>query len=378
MKALHHLPLLTLLAALTLAIPTQAQQYTYPERVPSYLINSGNFQFAGLIRNTERNVTGSATVSRHPNIATSAAHVTFDYSVPLSNNRFYIRHHSGPLPAVDYGTLLRGYWYWTSYRGTNSNADFSRDFIAYYNYSPLANGGHAGTWSSDSTTSHPLNRFYSKEMIGYPVTDAYYMNVTSFYSRFYRRYNHLFFDNTSTARSGMSGGGAFVYNNGWYQAGVIVSGITGYTGAGVRAFNNASHSLTSSAIRSAEAGPPTYGSFSNPDILPIRDASTVWTTKQIEVFGMPSRVRQLNVSILVDHPYPQDLQIKIRAPGGRTRMIFNRPAQFSGPLSIDESDFTSGFSGVLANGVWRISVRDRAREDVGVLSSTSLTIGATY
>jgi subtilisin-like proprotein convertase family protein len=378
MKALPHLPLLILLAALTLVSPTQAQQYTYPDRVPSYLINSGNFQFAGLIRNTERNVTGSATVTRHPNIATSAAHVTFDYSVPLSNNRFYLRHHSGSLPSVASGTLLRGYWYWTSYRGTNSAADFSRDFIAYYNYSSLANGGHAGWWYSDSTTSHPLNRFYSKEMIGYPGTDAYYMNVTSFYSRFYRRYNHYFFDNTSTVRSGMSGGGAFVYNNGWYQAGVIVSGITGYTGAGVRAFNKASHSLTSSAIRSAEAGAPSYGSFSNNDVLSIRDASTVWTTKRIEVFGLPSRVRQINLSMLVDHTYPQDLQIKIQSPSGRTRLIFNRFPQTTGPLFIDESDFTSGFSGVRANGIWRVSVRDRAREDVGFIRDTRLTIGATY
>lgn len=369
---------LALLAAAPFTPSAHAQNYTYPDRVPSYLVNTSNFKWAGLIRNTERNVTGSATVTRHPRIATSAAHVTFDYSVPLSNNRFYLRHHSGSLPTISSGTLLRGYWYWTRYRGTNSAADFSRDFIAYYNYSDLAFGGNAGWWYSNSTTRHPLNRYFSKEMIGYPGSDAYYMNVTSFYSRFYRRYNHYFFDNTSTVRAGMSGGGAFVYSDGWYQAGVIVSGTPGYTGAGVRAFNKASHSLTSSAIRSAEAGAPTYGTFFNNDILAVRDYSTVWTTKRIEVSGLPSRVRQLNVYAYLDHTYPQDLQIKVRSPSGRTRMIFNRAPQTSGPLIIDQSDFTSGFSGVRANGVWRISVRDRARDDVGFLRNTSITIGATY
>jgi len=382
-KLLHSKPsaaALTVAGVWLLFHQSAVAQYSYAQRISPSWLAIDHFQWSGLLSNVDRGVTGSATVCRHAKIAVSAAHVTFDGSYPRSNNRFYRQYHSGSNPSLTGGVRLRGYWYWSSYRGIITNADFNRDFVVFYNYDLLTGGGHAGWWWSNSRTSHPLNRKLDKEIVGYPGVDAYYMNVTGpFSTRYRRQHGHYFFNTMATAGPGMSGGGVHVRNSGsWYQAGVHVSGNRGYTGAGVRALNRSAFRLMSTAIRSAEAGAPVYNSFSDFERMPIPDNRRRWTTKRIHVTGLPTRVRRLEVSVFVEHPYPRDLQVVVRAPNGRTRRVFNRGSLSPPDLVINAADFSSGFHGVRANGLWRVSARDRAPFDVGDFVSATLRIGATY
>lgn len=369
----------SLISFIALAAGLQVQAgTTTPSRVSTSQFGNNPYYYSGVVVNDSWR--GSGTVAAHPKVVVSCAHVTYENGTWLRGNKFNRAWNSSSSPYSASSTQdLRGYWYWTSY----SSGKYDADFVAYYAYANLANGGHTGYSWSDSTTSHPLNSTSTSKMIvGYPGSDGYYMNsVGSFTSRYTQRNGHYFWNNSVKGGKGMSGGGVFAYTNSqWRLAGVHVSGNTdGSLGAGVRALNGEAYQLISKAITSSAGSTTpntTTRTFSSSSRLNIPDNRTTWTVRSLSVSSMPSSISSVKVSVNISHAYRGDLEVTLTSPAGRTYTLHNRTGTSADNVIISDKDLTSSYSGSNPNGTWKLSMRDLASRDAGWLNSVSLTISA--
>lgn len=350
---------------------------TTPSRVPSYLLGTFPYSTSGIVQNNS--FRGSGTVAAGPRVVVSCAHVTYDWGW-LQNNVWTARHSAATRPTST--TPLRGYWYWTDYNGGTSNRSFDNDFVVYYAYTNLANGGHSGWHWSDSNTTHPLNSSARKQIVGYPGSDGWYMNYTGPFTSAYRaQFGHYMWNSSVKGGGGMSGGGVFVEGSGqWRLAGVHVSGYAnGSLGAGVRALNNNAYQLITKAITSS-GGPnqpaTVTKTFASTSVVAIPDNSTVWTTRSLVASGMPATLTSGNISLNISHTYRGDLEVMLTAPNGRTLTLHNRSGGSADNVVLTNHDISSSFSGINPNGTWKLSVRDVVRLDVGKLNSVSLNLTA--
>jgi aminopeptidase S len=117
-----------------------------------------------------------------------------------------------------------------------------------------------------------------------------------------------------------------------------------------------------------EGGQPGGPRFENPNDVAIPDMSTV--ESPITVTGVAGNApATLGVGVNVIHTFRGDLVVDLIAPDGTAYNIHNRTGGSADNLT---GTFTVNASSEVANGTWRLRVRDAAAQDVGRVDSWSL------
>lgn len=245
-----------------LAISQGAQAAYLPQPVPPEYAVTYPYNMTGKIVSNDAGALGSGAVVKYPKVVISCAHVVYDYGWQ-NGNYFFRGWNEGYSPDLYQGTLLRGYWYYSSYSEGTSDYAFSLDFVTHYGYENLANGGYGGSFADGIGA---LKSGRSKTITGYPSglypsghSLRHRMHATGvftwpFYDTSYSTY--LGVDEVSTG-PGNSGGPVWIYDSdNWYFAGVLVSGLSRSLGdyvdsAGVRAMNQSAWDMVDKAHVSA-------------------------------------------------------------------------------------------------------------------------------
>jgi aminopeptidase S len=119
---------------------------------------------------------------------------------------------------------------------------------------------------------------------------------------------------------------------------------------------------------SAGTPPPTGPRFENPADIAIPDQSTV--ESPITVTGVPGNApAALQVGVDITHTYIGDLVVDVLAPDGSVYNVHNRSGGGTDNIS---TTYTVNASSEVANGTWRLRVRDAAAQDTGTITGWSL------
>lgn len=100
--------------------------------------------------------------------------------------------------------------------------------------------------------------------------------------------------------------------------------------------------------------------------ISVPDASR--TTRSVTL-SQSFTLSTIDVAMTINHPYPSDLAVIIQAPDGR-RVLLEQPGQNN---STSRSYTVSTFSGMNVAGQWIIEFYDVYSQDVGAVSSFSMT-----
>ncbi|MGO1053091.1 S8 family serine peptidase [Crossiella sp. CA198] len=117
--------------------------------------------------------------------------------------------------------------------------------------------------------------------------------------------------------------------------------------------------------------PPPAGTFSNAEDVAIPDRGTA-VTSSITVAGRTGNASSaLKVAVDIKHTYRGDLVVDLLAPDGT---VYPLKASSSGDSAANVlATYTVNASAEVANGVWKLRVRDVAAYDTGKIDSWSLT-----
>jgi aminopeptidase S len=119
---------------------------------------------------------------------------------------------------------------------------------------------------------------------------------------------------------------------------------------------------------SAGTTPPTGPRFENTTDFAIADLSTV--ESPIPVTGVPGNAPAgLRVTVDIRHTYIGDLVVDVLAPDGSVYNVHNRSG---GSTDNIATTYTVNASNEVANGTWRLRVRDAASQDTGTINAWSL------
>jgi len=119
---------------------------------------------------------------------------------------------------------------------------------------------------------------------------------------------------------------------------------------------------------SADTPPPTGPRFENTTDVAIPDQSTV--ESPITVSGVAGNApAALLVSVDITHTYIGDLVVDVLAPDGSVYNVHNRSG---GSTDNIATTYTINASSEVANGTWRLRVRDAAAQDTGTIREWSL------
>ncbi|HEU5470763.1 MAG TPA: M28 family peptidase [Actinophytocola sp.] len=124
------------------------------------------------------------------------------------------------------------------------------------------------------------------------------------------------------------------------------------------------------AIWSLAAGSttPPGPRFENPTDVPIPDLSTV--ESPITVSGVAGNApAALAVGVDIRHTFRGDLVVDVLAPDGTAYNIHNR---IGGSADNLTGTFTINAASEVANGTWRLRVRDAGPQDIGTINTWSL------
>lgn len=114
--------------------------------------------------------------------------------------------------------------------------------------------------------------------------------------------------------------------------------------------------------------PPTSPRFENTTDVAIPDLSTV--ESPILVTGMPGNApATLQVNVDIRHTYIGDLVVDVLAPDGSVYNVHNRSGGSTDNLV---RTYPVNASSEVANGTWRLRVRDAASQDTGLINAWSL------
>jgi aminopeptidase S len=119
---------------------------------------------------------------------------------------------------------------------------------------------------------------------------------------------------------------------------------------------------------SAGTTPPTGPRFENTTDVTVPDVSTA--ESPITVTGVSGNApAALQVTVDIRHTYIGDLVVDVVAPDGSVYNVHNRTG--SGTDNITTT-YTVNASSEVANGTWRLRVRDAASQDTGYINAWSL------
>jgi secreted trypsin-like serine protease len=169
---------------------------------------------------------------------------------------------------------------------------------------------------------------------------------------------------------GDSGGPAVLRVGGtWRLAGTTTAGTTSICGQGPSIYMDSStHRTWVDSV--VGGGPPPGGKvFANDQDVPIADLSTV--ESPIAVTGVPGNApAALTVGVTIRHTYRGDLVVSLVGPGGTIYLLEDFRDNDSGDDVV--KTYTVNASSEVANGTWKLRVRDGARLDTGRIDVWSL------
>jgi hypothetical protein len=171
---------------------------------------------------------------------------------------------------------------------------------------------------------------------------------------------------------GDSGGPAVIRVNGtWRLAGTTTAGTTAICGQGPSIYMDSANARAwiDSVVGGSPPPPPPGRRFTNGQDVPIPDLSTVESPNPVTgVAGnAPSTLR---VEVTIRHTYRGDLVVSLVAPSGRVYLLEDLPDNDSGDDVV--KTYTVNAAADLANGTWRLRVRDGAALDTGRIDTWTL------
>jgi len=101
----------------------------------------------------------------------------------------------------------------------------------------------------------------------------------------------------------------------------------------------------------------------------INDNSTV--TSSITIDGDDFKVGEAQLDLDIDHTYRGDLVVKLTSPSGKEYVVSNREGGSDDNIK-GSFDLSDAFEDEPVKGEWKLSVEDKAAQDVGVLNSWKL------
>ena len=139
--------------------------------------------------------------------------------------------------------------------------------------------------------------------------------------------------------------------------------------------------------------------FANTTDVSISASGTPTVTSDIVVSGMTGTVSDINIKMNIDHTYLADLDVTLIAPDGTRFVLFTdiggsannlvntviddqattaigasgTSAPYTGSFK-PESGLLSSLNGKIANGTWRLEIKDDANQDGGILKDWEITI----
>lgn len=323
---------------------------------------------------------GSGAVVRHPQLVYSCAHLLYENGRWATNIRFHRAHHSSVSPFTSGGVGARGYRRFASYssQGSETNAAYNLDFIVLYSntsYNTSALG-----WYNDGSAA--LRSTSWKRILGYPSDVDYtgvngyaYQHATDWSSdRASRTYGTFHRLNDTSTGGGNSGGPVVVWDasqSKYYAAGVLVSGSS--TTAGVRAFDNNSHTMASNALGVLGIGsgnnpapsPTTVSTriYRNSDQVLLQDAAPRFTAFEVNTSGHSGNTQELRFWCNISTPWRGDIEAYLVSPAGRVRWIVDNEGGSADHVIVTNQNFSYAFRNDSANGRWRLFLRDTAVGD---------------
>lgn len=329
---------------------------------------------------------GSGVVAVNRKILFSCAHVAYDrgrWAGRIGFARAYSRQ-ADPSDA-DF-VYARGFRKLAGYAPRFSDYDFEYDFIVAY----------AGPGFGEPVARHPQVEAKSallaggrpKMILGYPSTIDYYERLGEevpgfaylhrtgpFTTDFDQVEPHagsfLEVDRVTTG-PGNSGGAVFVEENGEHLlAGILVSGNEELTNAGVFALNAESDLAVESALGAVNAGTTRTIPFGRP--TPLRDGSADYREVRFNFSTMPPSASKVVFRWTVAAANIQHVEAMLRSPGP-DGITITLPKQ----AFISGLDLSSEFSGLKANGIWTLFLRDAVPGGRSVLRRASLSLTSRW
>lgn len=366
----------------------------FPSPVDPAEVTLSPFAYTGIVETAD--ATGSGAVAIHPRLVLGCAHVNFTEANTWHPNgaiRWFWKWNQGFYPEISDGTMLTGYFHFSTYRGNalrlgmDSPRTFAVDFVANYSTTRDLAGGYAGGWVENGKTALTSGET-SKLISGYPsgryaAEDPleYRMHSTEFTGNMEVDWdNYLGLDGVETG-AGNSGGPVWVWDGtDWAFSGVLVSGleagVDGLSSIGVCALNSGAWKLITSALRQTKTAAhlfkKTFPSVGAPVAIP--DQASVGLT--FTASGLVGVIQAVKVSLGVTHQRQGDLIITLRSPSGKTVTLLSAVAKNkSSRANLSWSKrAVSGFANLPANGTWTLTVRDAYRQHTGSVQSGSLEI----
>jgi len=353
------------------------------------------YLYTGLIE-TAGGQMGSGSVAVHPKLVLGCAHMNYGDNgawLPARTIRWFWKWNQGNYPDVSIGTILTGYYYFSSYQtnvgryGMDDPRTFQFDFVANYSATQNTAGGYAGGWVEDGKPYLTTGGF-NKLISGYPAgrynegdPNEHRMHSTEFNVNMgVTRENYLGLDGVETG-PGNSGGPVWVLRNGeWALAGVLVSGTeylsNQWSSIGVCSLNKQGWGLITSALRRTGSTGELFKKRVALENVPVEIPDQSSAVRTFTVSGLVGVIQGVKVDLAITHPRQGDLAVTLRSPSGQTvsllsAVVKRRSSRINLILSGKN---VSGFKNLSPNGVWTLTVRDSYQRDVGSLQSGSLEI----
>jgi len=124
------------------------------------------------------------------------------------------------------------------------------------------------------------------------------------------------------------------------------------------------------------------GGFEGPAI-PIPDG-TDSASATATVSGFPGIIARMQAGVQIDHPNPQDLHLTLTGPDGTAAVLHDRTGLREHPINANygktdvPAQSLSRFAGKSPNGVWKLTVSDRAPGTAGRIRSFSVGFGMLF
>jgi subtilisin-like proprotein convertase family protein len=112
--------------------------------------------------------------------------------------------------------------------------------------------------------------------------------------------------------------------------------------------------------------------------IAIPDGSPAGVTVPVQVFGLASVDTDVVIHLAIDHPRRSDLRVTLTNPATAEVVVFDGLGQSGQDLALSDH-VVYGFSGdEMVNGVWYLSVADRAPLQAGTITHLGLTITSRW
>ncbi|NBV97089.1 MAG: hypothetical protein EBT30_06010 [Verrucomicrobia bacterium] len=225
---------------------------------------------------------------------------------------------------------------------------------------------------------------FIKKISGYP-SDQYQSGDPSNYR--YRMHETVPFANKATVSfwpymiidgvttyGGNSGGPIWGWVNGrWAHTGVVVTGDS-KTMVGVVANHPEGMSLIFSALQDQFPDSPVFrNTVAVSEVGAIPDAGTL--SKTFVVSRMLGTTQTLKLNLNIQHPRRGDLVIALRSPQNKTVTLLQSVSlKNSSPANLVASLDVAGFSGVVPNGIWTLTIKDVYKTRSGTLLAAGMNI----